>query len=202
MIDLRIEKLEFNKVKVTVYPFDLANMNISVNNLKPDSPQLHSFLFKVMERVKKETGFNPYSGQIVVEASPEGECIILTVTRVSDNQTTPVKKVNPKRIRASIKEEKSKEIVYYFDDFDVFCKAFTHLSEETVKKASYYNIKNSHALLIKSTNETEHIFLREFSNSYEDNNSLSEMFLEEHSQKHIKNEEILSMYIGVKELYK
>ena len=202
MIDLRIEKLELNKVKVTVFPFDLVNMNISVNNLKPDSPQLHSFLFKVMERVKKETGFNPYSGQIVVEASPEGECIILTVTRVLDNLSKTKGVANPKKIRAVLKEEKGREAVYYFDDFDVFCKAFINMSEETVKKASYYNIKNSHVLLIKDAYESEHTFLKEFCDTFEDNNLLSQMFLEEHSKKHINNEEILSMYKGLKELYK
>ena len=202
MIDLRIEKLEINKVKVTVYPLDLDNMNISIKNLKPDSPQLHSFLFKVMERVQKETGFNPYSGQIVVEASPEGECIILTVTRVAENDLKTSKKINPKKIRAVLKENKDFGAVYYFDDFEVFCRAFINLKEETVKKSSYYIIENSHVLLINKALNSEHMILREFCDNFENNNTLTEMFLKEHSKKQLNGEEIFKMNEGIKELYK
>ena len=63
---VQIEKENSNKIKVTLQPLDLREMNISIENLKPNSPQLNRFLYEIMEKVREETGFNPYNGQIVV----------------------------------------------------------------------------------------------------------------------------------------
>ena len=198
---MRIEKLELNKIKVTIYPVDLCDMNINIKALKPDSPQLHTFLFKVMEKVKKETGFNPYSGQIVVEASPMGECVELTVTKISDKKPSSIDKKKIKRVRARIKTNNIKNAVYCFGTFDDLCTALIRISEETLKKASAYEIENTYVLGVSDIPLNEHILLKEFINDFEAN-TLTVKFLDEHAKLIAKGEKLVSMTNGLKKLYK
>ena len=136
---MQIEKEDSNKIRIILKPIDLAEMNVSIENLKPDSPQLHNFLYEIMERVREETGFNPYAGQIVVEALPIGEGMILTVTRISQQKKTAVPpKAKIRRVKAVINDKsKKKSTAFVFDSFDDFCSAFTVLNKETLIK-SYY----------------------------------------------------------------
>ena len=115
MTDLKIEKIEINKIKVTLSALDLIDMNISVKSLTPDSPVLHGFLHDVMEMVKAETGFNPYSGQVMVEATPSDDGIVLMVTKLSEE-----KKKKPKNVRVA----GYRKITYRFRHFENICRLF------------------------------------------------------------------------------
>ncbi|MGN0107001.1 MAG: adaptor protein MecA, partial [Hominilimicola sp.] len=49
---MRIEKLNNDKIKVTLTASDLINLNIDVKQLEPDSQELHTFLFHIMETIR------------------------------------------------------------------------------------------------------------------------------------------------------
>lgn len=193
---VRIEKLELNKIRVTVYPVDLTDMNINIKTLRPDSPQLHTFLFKVMERVKRETGFNPYSGQIVVEASPAGDCMELTVTKLCKNNAHEVEAKKVKRIKAVLKKPQNKNTVYSFASFEDLCDAIVNLHPEVLKNSSCYEIEGNYVLSLSNVSQREHLLLKEFVCDF-DNTSLSKKFLEEHATLIAENESLLSMAEGI-----
>ena len=67
---MKIEKIDSNHIKITVDSLDFDIFNIELSSLTPDSPQLHTFLFSMMQQAQHETGFNPYNGQILIEAVP------------------------------------------------------------------------------------------------------------------------------------
>ena len=92
---MRIEKLNNDKVVVTLTTADLTTLDIDIKQLSPNSKELHTFLFHIMETIHKETGFNPYSGQVVVEATPSSEGITILVSRLN----TAAKKVRILRKR-------------------------------------------------------------------------------------------------------
>ena len=196
---MRIEKLELNKIKVTVYPIDLSDMNLNIKALKPDSPQLHTFLYKIMEKVKKETGFNPYQGQIVVEASPMGDCVELTVTKI--NKTTDNKKNIPKKVHAVLKSKKKNNYIYVFDSFDDMCSALIHISECTLLSSHLYKIENNYILASSGINKNEHIILKEFINDF-DNGKFSIDFLSEHGTLVAEKTNLVSLVKGISELNK
>ena len=203
---MRIEKIEFNKIKVTVSKMELSNMNINIKNLKPDSPVLHNFLFRIMERVKKETDFNPYTGQIVVEALPTNDSIVLTVTKISEEKPTSKvitkDNIKTKKIRAVVKEKKSADIsVFYFNDFETLCQAIIHLSHTAIKSASYYKSENYHALTIQDPSHKDILILKEFTDNFELNNALAEHFLQEHCVLTISGDELINMADGISRLY-
>ena len=197
---MRIEKLKCNKIKVTVFPVDLIDMNINMKSLKPDSPQLHSFLSGIMEKIKEETGFNPYSGRTVVEASPIGDCMVLTVTKMSDDDENF--KISPKRkIRAVLKNKKTENGVYFFETFDDMCGAVCLLCEETLLDAKLYKIEGRFAISGLKMRESEGVMISEFS-SGNDCHSLAGDFLFEHAELIASGEKLAAMAEGIKNLFR
>ena len=192
MIDLKIEKIEINKIRVTLSALDLIDMNVSVKSLTPDSPMLHGFLHEVMEKVKAETGFNPYSGQVMVEATPSDDGIVLIVTKLSEE-----KKKKPKGIRVTGHRSASK-ITYRFRHFENVCNAFLHTDSKKFEKASLYEYMDNFYIVIHKGLVAG---MSEFGDA-RDAVSLSESFLEEHGKLHAKNESLVNMAEGVKELMK
>ena len=84
---MRIERLNNDKIKVTLTTSDLVNLDIDMEQLTPDSRELHTFLFHIMETIREETGFNPYNGQVVVEASPSRDGMSIVVSRLNTNSS-------------------------------------------------------------------------------------------------------------------
>ena len=195
---MRIEKLEFNKIKVTIYPVDLMDMNINIKNLKPDSPQLHSFLSDIMEKIKEETGFNPYSERTVVEASPVGDCMVLTVTTFS-GENDNFKICGKRRVKAVLKKKTTKSNIFFFEKFDDMCDALTQISDASLVGGALYKIENKYALSFLEIKENEAFLLREFAIS-RDNNQLARDFLCEHAELIAKDNKFLSMSQGIKKL--
>ena len=117
---MRIEKLNKDKIKVTLTTAELINLDIDVKRLSPDSKELQTFLFHIMETIREETGFNPYNGQVVVEATPSQDGISILVKRlnkgikkITEEQFKKVVSVKPKKKElkeraARLREELSK----------------------------------------------------------------------------------------------
>ena len=195
---VQIEKENHNKIKVILKPVDMQKMNISVESLKPDSPQLHNFLHEIMERVQEETGFNPYSGKIMVEAMPMGEDMLLTVTRISVQNKICVSD-KPKKIRAVANKTYQRHTAFSFKSFDDFCKALTSLNRETVKNSEYYILDKSNILLVGNLSDTERYILNEYSDISKCN-GIIDSYLKEHA-KHISGgETLVNMAEGIKRI--
>ncbi len=191
---MKIEKIEMNKVKVTISALDLVNMNINIKSLTPNSPGLHDFLFEVMEEVRVQTGFNPYSGQVVVEATPNEGGIILTVTRLAEEKAAPKR---PKKIRVAGHRTPQRH-TYRFDSFEDLCELFASAESSEFEKASLYEYDNKFFLILPKTVK---LSLSEFAETYSPI-SLGESFLAEHGKLHAEGDSLASMASGVKELMK
>lgn len=141
---MKIEKLNNDKVMVTLTTADLTTLDIDVNQLSPNSSELHTFLFHIMETVHKETGFNPYSGQVVVEATPSQEGINILVSRLASSakRITREKFNKATRVTAHIKK-KASMAVFYFDRFEDLCAALSEISSDALCDGSLYKIENS-----------------------------------------------------------
>lgn len=195
---MKIEKLEFNKIKVTVYPVDLIDMNIKPENLRPDSPQLHSFLSSIMEKIKQETGFNPYSKRTMVEASPLGDCIVLTVTTLGE-RNIPNKTTVKKGIKAVLKNKKDKNNVFIFDNFDNMCSAIIRFGDSSLSSGTLYKIEKSYALSFSRIEDSEKVLMREFA-LMNDKSPLACDFLNEHAEIIARGDKLLSLANGIREL--
>lgn len=112
------------KIRVRLTGDDLINMNINVAMLTPDSPELHRFLLCIMDRIKRETGFEADGGRLMVEAAPSDGGVTLTVTRLD---ILPAAKAP----RLRVKQKKSRDEVYRFAGFDAMC-AYLCAADEAV----------------------------------------------------------------------
>lgn len=163
---MRIEKLADNKIKVTLTSEDLTHMDIKIEQLTPNSKELHTFLFNVMETIREETGFNPYNGQVVVEATPLKDGISIMVSKLASEKKTMTKEEfkHIKSIKPKKKQSTVKFILYYFDDFEVMCDALVNIEEEAVKSGKLYKHSDTYCLMVKKDESyiKTHCILSEF----------------------------------------
>lgn len=90
---MKIVKLTGDKVRVFLTACDLLDMKIDSKTLKPDSPGLSLFLYEILEAVKQETGFSLEDGQVVAEATPKEDGIVLELSHTEDREKgKPLKK--------------------------------------------------------------------------------------------------------------
>lgn len=152
---MRIEKLTKDKIKVTLTTSELSNLDIDVEQLGPDSKELHTFLFHIMETIREKTGFNPYSGQVVVEATPSHEGISIMVKRLK-SETSKITKNQFARatsVKAKSKKESSIDI-FYFEKFNDLCAALIETKRESLLESQLYRLNNTYCFMIK--NEPQH----------------------------------------------
>lgn len=194
---MQIEKEDSNRIKIILKPVDLREMNVSVESLKPNSPQLHNFLFEIMERIREETGFNPYSGQVMVEALPVGESIVLTVTRISERKEAD--KPKTRKVRAVINRPFARRTVFVFESFDDLCAALIRLNSDTLKESDYYRNNDKNILVVGAVSIKERYLLKEYC-EYFRNGSITDSYLKEHAKHVAGGEKLISMAQGISEL--
>ncbi len=206
---MQIEKLEENKIQVTLTTADLSNMNIDINSLSSESVELNAFLFHIMERVKEETGFNPYGGQVLMEAMPLGDDGISIL--VSKIHTGRITRTQYKRLRAVRAREtadaedmdpSAKADVFYIETFDDVCAALTQIGYKTLAVSALYRVESMYGFLAVKTPKTARDveMLSEFAcrQSYY---PLQEVYIREHGELIASGKRLVSMAKGVRDLY-
>ncbi len=81
-MNLKIKKISNEEVIVFLNTRDLELFDLSPDSFEPRSAELHRFLFMLMETVREETGFDPYDGQVVVEAATSKNGVHLSISRI------------------------------------------------------------------------------------------------------------------------
>ncbi len=154
---MRIEKLTGNRIKVTLTTADLTDMDINIRQLTPDSAELHSFLFYIMEAVREETDFNPYNGQVVVEATPSKDGISLIISKLGAVKGGALRGRYGRitAIKPKIKKKPSDLGLYYFDNFDNLCEALTRLEDEALINSRLYRLSNDYCLILRNSKRFE-----------------------------------------------
>lgn len=127
---MKIEKLNENKIKITLSSEDLKARNIDVQSFIYNTPESQDLFWDVMQEAEKEYGFNVDESMVYVEASATASGIFtLTVTKTSNslnqNKLRPkLRKPNYKLKRKSINTPLDNSIYKFntFDDICDFCK--------------------------------------------------------------------------------
>lgn len=192
---MRIERLNSNKIKVTLTTADLINLDIDVEQLAPNSKELHTFLFHIMETIREETGFNPYSGQVVVEATPSRDGICIIVSRMG-TETTKISKESfrsVKSIKAKKKEQNRTEI-FYFGNFNDMCSAITEADEKILEAGILYSLNSTYCFIVENGHrfDKDINIMSEFS-PMKSNNHIQAEYIKEHGKLIAGHKELLSM---------
>lgn len=125
---MRIERIEQDRIKVTLSDAELEDMNINIGMLTENSSEVDTFLVEIMEIIKAETGFCTENAQTVIEAIPERDGVVLLVSKIPRRR-------NIRGVRAVRRDE---TCILEFESFDDVCGMITNLPAETLEKMRLY----------------------------------------------------------------
>ena len=139
---MNIEVIGKDRIKVILSESEMAERNLTNEMLVNKSEMLNSFLFEIMEEVREKTEFNPYNGQVVVEAirGSEGLMLIISKAETEKKKLTKADKEKYKKAKPVIKKKETRRQMYIFEDFENLCSAVIRLDEECFKKSCMHRV--------------------------------------------------------------
>lgn len=160
---MKIEKLNENKIKITLSNEDLKARNIDVHSFIYNSPESQDLFWDVMREAEREYGFSVDESMVYVEASATASGIFtLTVTKTTNslNQSSlknKLKKQPNYKLKRKAANTPLDNALYRFESFDDFCNFCQVAPVKEFEKNSlleldscYYlhvsNMPNSHIL--------------------------------------------------------
>ena len=156
---MKFEKLNENKIRITLTIQDLAEKEIDFHVFMSNSAEAQDVLLDMLEQAKKETGFDPEDYNLKVEALVMADTnFIFTITKLPPKEKSKISKrkftVKRKNIVPS-----STQAVYCFNSFDDFNDFLVFLSKNTLfnykklaKSITLYEYKEKYYLLMNNIN--------------------------------------------------
>lgn len=157
---MKFEKLNENKIRITLTIQDLAEKEIDFHVFMSNSAEAQDILLDMLEQAKKETGFDPEDYNLKVEALVMADTnFVFTITKLppEEKQKTSKRKFTVKRKNIV---PNSTQAVYCFNCFDDFNDFLIFLSENTLfnnakklaKSITLYEYKEKYYLLMSNIN--------------------------------------------------
>ena len=150
---MKIEKLNENKIKITLNIEDLNARNIDVQSFIYNSPESQDLFWDVMREAEKEYGFSVDESMVYVEASATASGVFtLTVTKTSNS-------LNPQNLKSKVKKQNYKlkrkkqnpsldNSIYKFNTFDDICDFCKASNIEQFEENSLYKLDSAYYLLV------------------------------------------------------
>lgn len=158
---MKIEKINDNKIKVTISLNDLAKRNIDLSSLNYNSPATQELFWDMMEQAEAQFGFNAADAQLVIEAVPDSDSgFVVTITKVDeDGDFESIQKYIKNRFRkADLRVKKrNKKIcsavsIYSFHDFESLCLLCKRLEGIYSGESTLYKCRETYYLSITRNN--------------------------------------------------
>lgn len=155
---MRFEKLNEDKIKITLSHEDLQKKDIDFHTFMSNSIESQDLFFDMLEEAEKEIGFTTKDYLIRIEAlAIAGGDFVLTITRTLPEKvkSNVRKKVHIKRKKANIE---AAQAIYLFSTFEDYC-SFVHFFQKNqfktanlAKNIALYEYKNSYYLILHDIN--------------------------------------------------
>ena len=150
---MKFEKLNENKIRITLNNQDLAEKNIDFHSFMSNSKESQNLFLSMLDEAEKKVGFvtKDYKIRIEAFAISDGDFII-TITRFNKNTDNDVKSSKNKQVRIKRKtiDVSSNQLIYRFNSFEDFCDFSNFISRTNIvniaKKIVLYFYKNSYYL--------------------------------------------------------
>jgi len=185
---VKIERIGYNKLKVTVSREDLLLHGLSFENFAADSPRVQDFFWDVLRRAENETDLVMGEGHVVIEAMPlKNEGLVIFLTKPDEQYVPGQVRLRRVRYRAKSRDaDKSREfsLIYRFESFDDLC-AFAHRWRYMGESSSLYALENHYILLFsfEKQNFDKRYVEAQILEFARPERTLSTAYLEEHAHK-------------------
>ena len=194
---MKIEKINDNKIKVTISLSDLQERNIDFEALNYNSPATQELFWDMMEQAEIQFGFNTSESQLAIEASPdEGDGFVIFITKLDEDcDFESIQKYIKNRFKRSDLRVKKKcqkvcssIIIYSFESFEHLISLCTTLKDIYTGESSLYKLKTIYYLVLtKNTFSVENArYFEALLNEYGkkvSNTTYYEGYLEEYANK-------------------
>lgn len=131
---MKIEKLNEDKIRITLNLEDLKENDIDFHTFMSNSIESQELFLDMLDKAEKEVGFVTDDYRIMIEAlAMSNGNFVLTVTRFEPEKskgTYKKKKVNIKRKRSFVNTKKA---IYCFESFDEFCSFCSFLNNNALR---------------------------------------------------------------------
>lgn len=207
---MKIEKINDNKIKVTITLSDLQERNIDFETLNYNSPATQELFWDMMEQAELQFGFNTSESQLAIEASPdENDGFVIFITKLEDDGDfeSIQKYIKNKFRRTDLRVKKkchklcSSIVIYAFEHIDHLVGLCGTLKNIYSGNSTLYKLKNTYYMILtKNTYSVSNLkYFESLLNEYGkkvSNTTYYEGYLAEYAQKIIESNavEVLSSY--------
>lgn len=148
---MKIEKLNENKIKVTISYDDLAKRNIDVHSFIYNSPESQDLFWDVMCEAERQYGFVVGESMVYVEASASspGFFTLIVTKSAEKNSLSPSKhnlKKNNIRLKRKAVSSKFNNSIFMFESFNDVCDFCSVIDVSKVPTSSLYRMDGQYFL--------------------------------------------------------
>ncbi len=160
---MKIERINENKIKVTISINDLEERNIDMNSLNYNSPAAQELFWDMMEQAEVEFGFNVAESQLVIEPNADSDDgFVITITKVDEEgDFESIQKYIKNRykntdVRVKKKNRKvySTLMIYCFSNFDDLLALSEKINTLYCGDSSLYEYRGTYYLMLTRSNLT------------------------------------------------
>lgn len=162
---MKIEKINENKVKITLTIDELSQRQISLKDIEQDSNRAQDLFLDLLEETDLNEDFILDDSQLFVEASSDNENLfVVTITKI--DYIPELSKYTPKKGRKSNSETQYTvaSSIYKFDNIDKILEACSKLTVENTFMGtnSLYKYENSYFIVFSDSSIKNKKFLKTF----------------------------------------
>lgn len=156
---MQIEKVNNNKLKVTLSSKDLKACNIDLNTFMANSLESQDLFLDILDLAEEKFNFYVDNSKLIIESiSLANNIFIFTITKLPDFKTTS-----------------SQNYIYCFENFDQFSNLHSLINQNNF--AHLYTYQNKFYLIINKNNKVCYL-IDEFSNCKVYSDSLENILIE------------------------
>lgn len=158
---MKIERIDENKIKVTISLHDLEERNIDFDSLNYNSPATQELFWDMMEQAEIQFGFDTSDSQLVIEAIPDSiEGFIVTISRVDgDGEFESIHKYIKNRFTKKDLRNKKRNrklysalVIYSFESLEDVCLLSKKIQTLYTGESSLFKLKSTYYLTITKNN--------------------------------------------------
>lgn len=196
---MRFEKLNDNKIRITLTNKDLEKKNIDFHSFMANPIESQDLFFDMLDEAEEKMGFVTKDYQLRLEAVQiAGGDFVLTITRSLPDNKKPLEKKKIHIRRKNLNNFNNTNAIYCFNSFDDFCAFSNFINSNCIsyaniaKNLSLYEYKDNYYLCISKINlnypNLKQLFssITEFA-SYVSNSDLFKLKLVENGKLIMKN---------------
>lgn len=151
-----IEKINDNKIKVTVNKEDIKIWNVNMKNLTENTPEAQDLFWFALRQAEKDVDFKVGKEQLLVEAAPSGaEGFVMMISKMEPGTDImdALGKGRPGRRPVEIRALRRSRMdalinIFKFTDFDSVCHCVAQLKANFSGKSSLYKYEDNFYLVL------------------------------------------------------